>query len=299
MLPSTGIQTSENPFIGKFRLLVLHVGCLAAFFVQPTPALLSLMLVSWFVRTFGWEGGLHRYFAHRSYKTSRAFQLVLACLGAASGQRGPLWWAAYHRAHHRYADTARDPHAPRNKGRFYAYVGWLHDKRNCDTDLDAVRDLSRYPELVWVNKYHYLFPYLSMVGIYALGQWTDLFGRHAGLAAVVWGFFIATWLSLQGSLLINAFAHGPRPGWLGYRNFSTPDTSHNLWPISLLSLGSSWHNNHHRYMNCARAGIRWWELDLTYLTLKLLAALGLVWDLREVPEQEREEEVERKRFGEV
>jgi len=283
-LPTTGIQPSEKLLVIKLRVLLVYAGSVAAFFVPPTPALLALMLMGFYLRTFGWEGGHHRYFAHRSFKTSRAFQFVLACLGASSGQRGPLWWACFHRAHHRHADTPQDPHTPVGNGRMYAYLGWLFDKNNCDTNLDDAKELTRYPELVWVNKYHYLLPYLYLAGVYALGQWTPLFGGDAGIAAVVWGFFVSTLLSLQGSLLVNAFAHSPRPGWFTYRSYRTPDTSLNHWLLCLLSLGASWHNNHHRYMNSARAGFRWWELDITYLTLRALAAVGLVWDLREVPE---------------
>lgn len=284
MLPTTGIQTSDSPRFVQLRLIILYLGSLSAFFVRPTPALLTLSFLSLYLRTLGWEGGLHRYFAHRSFKTGRAFQLVLACLGAASGQRGPLWWASTHRAHHRHADTPRDPHTPLGNGKLYAYVGWLYDKKNCDTDLEEARDFIRYPELLWVNKYHYLFPVLWMVAMFVLGQWTPLFGGGAGVAALVWGFFVSTLLALQISLLTNAFAHAPRSGWFSYRNFPTADMSQNVWPLFPISLGlgQCWHNNHHRHMNSASTWVRWWEVDLIYLSLKLLGMLGVVWDIREV-----------------
>jgi stearoyl-CoA desaturase (Delta-9 desaturase) len=283
-LPTTGILTPENRAVIKLRWLVVYLGSLAAFFVPPTPGLLVLTAVSFYLRAFGWEGGHHRYFAHRSFKTSRAFQFVLACLGASSGQRGPLWWACSHRAHHRYSDTSQDLHSPIGNGLLYAYVGWVFDGNHCDTNLDETRDWVGFPELVWINKYHYLVPYLYLAAIYALGEWTPLFGGGAGIAAVVWGFLVSTLLSLQGSFLVNTLAHAPKPGWFAYRSYRTPDKSVNHWLLCVLSLGASWHNNHHRYMNSARAGFRWWELDITYLTLRLLAAAGLVWDLREVPE---------------
>lgn len=285
MLPSTGIQKSENISIIKLRVAVIYLGSLGVIFVPFSWPLAALTLVSVYVRTFGWEGGHHRYFAHRSFKTSRIFQLVLACLGAASGQRGPIWWATHHRDHHRYSDTPRDPHTPIKNGKLYAYIGWFFDKAHCDTNLDDARDLSRFPELVWVNKYHYFFPYLFLVLIFAIGQWTPLLGGVGGVAAVVWGFFLGTLLSLQGSLLVNAFAHGSKPGPFSYRTFRTSDTSLNNLPLCLLSLGASWHNNHHRYMNSARTGFRWWELDLTYMTLRVLEIVGIVWDLHKVPPQ--------------
>ncbi len=285
-LPSTGIQPSESFTVMRLRIVLVYVGSLSAFFVKPTSGLIALTLIGFYFRAFGAQGGHHRYFAHRSFKTGRIFQFVLACLGASSGQRGPLWWAFFHRAHHRYTDRPLDPHSPIGKGRWYAYLGWLFDKDNDynrDTNLDSAKDLTRYPELVWVNKYHYLFPYLYLLAVYAIGQWTPLLGGHRGLAAVAWGFFVSTLLSLQGSLMVNAFAHSARTGWFTYRSYRTADSSLNNWLLSLPSLGASWHNNHHHYMNSARAGFRWWELDLTYLTLRVLAMLGLVWDLHEAP----------------
>jgi stearoyl-CoA desaturase (delta-9 desaturase) len=145
----------------------------------------------------------------------------------------------------------------------------------------------------WINKYHYVFPYLLLAGLFALGHWTTLVGTDAGLAAVVWGFFVPTFVSLQGSLLVNAFTHGYAPdakGWFSYRSYRTSDTSRNNWVLSLVSLGASWHNNHHRYMNSATTGFRWWELDITYLTLRALALTGLVWDLHRVPAHIRDEQ---------
>ena len=294
MLPSTGIQASESTTLIKLRVVIVYVGCLAVWWVPVNRELLLLAALSFYLRTFGWEGGHHRYFAHRSFKTGRIFQTILACLGASSGQRGPLWWACHHRAHHRYSDTPRDPHTPVGKGRLYAYIGWIFDKQYCDTDLDEAKDFAKYPELVWINKYHYVFPYLLLAGLYALGRWTTLLGPDAGLAAVVWGFFVPTFVSLQGSLLVNAFAHGyPQGvrGWFSYRSYQTSDTSRNNWLLSLVSLGASWHNNHHRYMNSATTGFRWWELDITYLTLRVLALTGLVWDLHQVPAHIRKERV--------
>jgi stearoyl-CoA desaturase (delta-9 desaturase) len=293
MLPSTGIQASESTTLIRLRVVIVYFGCLAILWVPASSELLMLAALSFYLRTFGWEGGHHRYFAHRSFKTGRFFQAVLACLGASSGQRGPLWWACHHRAHHRYSDTPRDPHTPVGKGRAYAYLGWIFDKQYCDTNLDEAKDFAKYPELVWINKYHYVFPYLLLVGLYALGRWTSLLGQDAGFAAVVWGFFVPTFVSLQGSLLVNAFAHGypqDAKGWFSYRSYKTSDTSRNNWLLSLVSLGASWYNNHHRYMNSATTGFRWWELDITYLTLRVLAMLGLVWDLHRVPVHIRNEQ---------
>jgi stearoyl-CoA desaturase (delta-9 desaturase) len=285
MLAQTGIQKSESIHIIRLRVVMLYTVSLGIFLVPFTWPLVALTVISFYLRTFGWEAGYHRYFSHRAFKTSRTFQFLLACLGASSGQRGPLWWAVHHRAHHGHSDEEGDPHSPVTQGRFYSYVGWVLSAGNSDTDLDAIKDFSRFPELVWVNKYHYIFPYALLAAIFALGQWTTVLGPNVtGLSAVIWGFFFSTWLSLQGAFLVNAFTHGASPGLLAYRNYKLDGHTTNNWPLSIISLGASWHNNHHRYMSSARAGFFWWELDISYLTLRLLALLGIVWDLRAVPE---------------
>ncbi|WP_232460007.1 acyl-CoA desaturase [Curvibacter sp. AEP1-3] len=254
------------------------------FFVPFDWSLVWLTLLTFSFRTFGWEAGHHRYFSHRSFKTSRAFQLILACLGASSGHKGPIWWATLHRAHHKHADMPLDPHSPVQKGRMYAYIGWVLDSANADTDLDAAKDLSKFPELVWVNKYHYLFPYILLIGVFSIGQFSDILGPKVnGFSAVIWAFFFSTFLSLQGGFFVNVFTHGPIPKFIGYRTFETRDTTSNNWLLCLLSFGASWHNNHHRYMNSARAGFYWWELDMTYLVLRVLSFFHIVWDLHEVP----------------
>lgn len=265
------------------RLLFVFGGSAAALWFPVTLELVLLMLVSFVVRTFGWEAGHHRYFAHRSFKTGRVFQFVLGALGAMSGQRGPLWWASVHREHHSHSDTDKDPHSPLKRGRFFAYLGWLFERPDGHTNYDNVRDWAQHPELVWLNEHHYIFPYFLLLACFAVGQWTPLFGWNAGIEAVIWGFCLSTLLSLQGTHLVNALAHAKQSSWFTYRSYETDDRSQNHWLLCLLTLGASWHNNHHRYPAAARAGFRWWELDLTYLILTGLAALGIVWDLRAVP----------------
>lgn len=175
-LPNTGTQKAESLRIIKFRVWLVHVASLGIFFVPYDHSLLLLTSITFFTRTFGWEGGSHRYFSHRSFKTSRAFQFFLAILAASGGQRGPIWWATHHRAHHRYSDTPLDPHSPIHRGFWYAHMGWFLDPKNIDTDLDAAKDLSRFPELVWINKYHYIFPYILMVIIFCVGEFTAILG---------------------------------------------------------------------------------------------------------------------------
>lgn len=283
MHTGTADSTAFKQVVLAARLTFVFGGSAAAFFFPVSLELVALMVISFVVRTFGWEAGHHRYFAHRSFKTSRIFQFVLGALGAMSGQRGPLWWAAVHREHHSYADTDKDPHSPLKRGWFFAYLGWLFERPDGQTNYDNVKDWAQFPELVWLNEHHYVFPYFLLCLTFVLGQWTPLFGWGAGIEAVIWGFCISTALSLQGTHMVNAFAHAQQSGWFTYRNYPTDDRSQNHWLLCIVTLGASWHNNHHRYPVAARAGFRWWELDLTFIALRGLAALGLVWDLRAVP----------------
>jgi len=228
---------------------------------------LALCLGLFWLRMFGITAGYHRYFAHRSYRTGRIFQFLLAALGCTAVQKGPLWWAAGHRRHHRYSDGAGDMHSPR-EGLWYAHQGWVFDDRWSATELERIRDFARYPELVWLNRHHYVPPTLLAITCYAVG----------GLSGLVWGFSISTVLLWHATYTINSLAHR-----FGSVRYATGDDSrNNLW-LALLTLGEGWHNNHHHYMSAARNGFFWWEVDMTWYGLKALRRLGLVWSLRTPP----------------
>lgn len=276
------IQKAENINVMKFRFILLHVASLGIFFIPFAPSLLVLTIVMFFAKTFGLEAGYHRYFAHKSFKTSRVFQFILAILGASGGYRGPLWWAAYHRHHHQYADTENDIHSPAHTSFLYAHMGWFFNREILETDLGKVKEFSRFPELVILNKFHYLCALIQIGLLYGLGSLTHIMGSHVtGLQCVIYGFFLSTLLGLHTTFAINSIAH--RKGCGGYRRFNTRDMTRNNGWLAIPSMGGSWHNNHHRYAGTARAGFYWWEVDLTYYILRMLALFGIVWDLRAVP----------------
>ena len=204
-----GIQNGGNATAIKVRLIVAHAVCLGVFFVPLTKELLLLALLAYFARVFAYEGVAHRYFAHHSFKTSRVFQFLLAVFQTGSGMRGPIWWADHHRKHHRYSDGPLDRHSPVTHSFWYSFVGWLVDPAAIDTDLDGARDLSRFPELVWLNKRHNTVQLAVLLACYPLGQYTGWLGHEGmGLSAVVWLFFLPMLLAVHSASLVNACTHG-------------------------------------------------------------------------------------------
>ena len=235
-----------------------------------------LAAISYAVRMVVVTAGYHRYFAHRAFKTSRPFQLLLALGAQSAAQKGVLWWASHHRWHHRYADTARDVHSPRRRGFWYAHLGWIMSDTWIETKTALVSDLARYPELRFLNRRG-----VQIAPAVALAL---AFLFVGGVHALVWGFFVSTVLLWHGSFTINSLAH-----LFGNRCYDTPDDSRNNWALAILTSGEGWHNNHHRYQSSANQGFRWWEIDVTYYVLRLLSLLGLIWDLRRPPAQVVEE----------
>jgi stearoyl-CoA desaturase (delta-9 desaturase) len=251
------------------------------FFVGVSPAALWTAAALYARRMFAITGFYHRYFSHRAFRTSRLLQFAFALLGAASVQRGPLWWAAHHRHHHRHADTELDVHAPRH-GFWRSHVGWFLTVRSFATDHAAVPDLGRYPELRWLDRYDIAVPVLLAAALTAFGAWLGPEHATSGLQMLVWGFFVSTVLLFHATVTINSLAHR-----FGSRRYATRDDSRNNWLLALLTFGEGWHNNHHHFPGAVRQGVAWWELDLTWYGLRAMAALGLVWDLKAMPEAMR------------
>jgi stearoyl-CoA desaturase (Delta-9 desaturase) len=254
------------PFIG------IHVACLAVIWYPPTLGLVLLALAGYVIRMWAITAGYHRYFSHRSYRTGRVFQFVLACLGTTAVQQGPLWWSSCHRRHHKHSDRSEDPHSPR-AGFWHAHVGWIFDGTSDVTDLSNVKDLSAYPELRWLDRHHYLSVISYALICYAI----------AGIGGVIWGFAISSVAVVQITFLINSLAHR----W-GTRRYATTDDSRNNALLAILTLGEGWHNNHHHDMTAARQGHHWREIDATYYSLRVLARLGVVWGVREPARRQRQ-----------
>jgi len=265
--------------------IAMHVGCLAIFRVGWSWTAVCVAVALYLMRGFAITGFYHRYFSHRTFRTSRACQLVFAVIGNASGQRGPLWWAAHHRYHHVHSDDESDIHSPRRNGFLWSHMGWFTSRRNFRTDQRAVADLAGFPELVFLDRFDALAPAALAMGLFAAGE---ILRRSMpglgtpGLQMLVWGFCVSTMALFHVTSMVNSVAHK-----IGRRRYDTGDESGNSFLLALITLGEGWHNNHHHYPASARQGFQWWEIDITYYGLALMSWLGLVWDLRPLPERMR------------
>jgi stearoyl-CoA desaturase (Delta-9 desaturase) len=263
------------PFLG------LHLSCFAVIWVGTSTTAVMVALALYALRMFAITGFYHRYFSHNAFQTSRAAQFVFALLGASGVQRGPLWWASQHRHHHAHADTPRDSHSSLQHGFLWSHVGWFMARENFPTRTERVLKLASFPELRFLDRYDALVPALLFFALYFLGALLESAAPGLGTSGpqlVVWGFCISTVALYHATFTINSLAHR-----LGRRRYSTRDESRNSVCLALLTFGEGWHNNHHHYPGAARQGFYWWEIDLTYYVLRMLAVLGIIWDLKEVP----------------
>jgi stearoyl-CoA desaturase (delta-9 desaturase) len=278
-------------WIGLIPYVAMHLGCFAVIWVGWSWTAVAVAAALYFIRMFSVTAFYHRYFSHRTFRTSRAFQFVMAILGNSCVQRGPLWWSAHHRHHHRHSDQEEDIHSPRQIGFFWAHMGWFMTRENALTNFRSVRDLTKYPELVFLDRHHYIVPLALVFSMFGLGALLEHVAPGLGTNGwqmFVWGFLISTVVLYHAVYTINSVAHV-----VGDRRYQTTDDSRNNFFLALLTLGEGWHNNHHYYPGSTRQGFYWWEIDLSYYGLKALSWVGLVWDLREPPHAIRERHRER------
>jgi stearoyl-CoA desaturase (delta-9 desaturase) len=268
-------------WIRSIPFAILHLGCLGVIWTGWSWFAVGAAVFLYFVRMFAITGFFHRYFSHRTFSTSRIGQFLFAVWGGTCVQRGALWWAYTHRHHHQHSDDEDDKHSPRQHGFLWAHIGWITSAKNFPTDYRRVKDLAKYPELVFLNRFDSVVPALYAVALFALGKLLELKAPGLGVTGwqlLVWGFFISTTALFHGTSCINSMAHV-----FGKQRYVTGDDSKNSFLLSLITLGEGWHNNHHRHMGCVRQGFYWWELDITYYLLKMMSWTGLIWDLRPVP----------------
>lgn len=257
-------------WIRVIPFLLIHVGCLAVFFVGISKTSIIVAVSLYFVRMLGITAFYHRYFSHRAFKTTRVWQFIFALIGASAAQRGPLWWASHHRHHHLYSDKKEDKHSPHHQGFWWSHMLRFMSSSNFKADYNKVHDLRQYQELVYLDRFDMLIPVLLIISLYFLG----------GIELVVWGFFISTVCVFHSTFSINSLAHK-----FGTKRYNNADESRNNFWLAIITLGEGWHNNHHHFPGSCKQGFYWWEVDITYYFLKLLAILGIISNLKYIPEE--------------
>lgn len=276
-----GDNSERIEVIRVLPFILLHLACLSVFFIGFSLFAVMIALVTYALRMFAITGFYHRYFSHKAFKTSRLVQFIFAFIAASAAQRGPLWWASHHRHHHANSDKPDDSHSPVHGGLFWSHMTWFLTNKNFTPKNERVKDLLRYPELKFLDRFDVIAPLILAISLYVLGEYLEAKVPELGTNGpqlLVWGFVISTVFLYHMTFTVNSLAHV----W-GKRRFNTSDHSRNNPIIAFFTLGEGWHNNHHHYPSAARQGFYWWEIDFTYYGLKLLSTLGLVWDLRKVP----------------
>jgi stearoyl-CoA desaturase (delta-9 desaturase) len=268
-------------WVRTIPFVILHLGCLGVIWVHWSWISVCVAVGLYLARMFAITGFYHRYFSHKTFHTSRLVQFLFALVGASAVQRGPLWWAYQHRHHHQHSDEDCDVHSPNQRGFWWSHIGWITSARNFPTDYNQVRDLAKYPELVFLNRFDSLVPIALAVLLAFVGHLLYVFKPSLGVTGnqlLVWGFFISTTALFHATSSINSLAH-----LLGKRRYETSDNSRNSLILALITLGEGWHNNHHRYMSSTRQGFYWWEVDISYYVLKAISWTGIIWNLKPVP----------------
>ena len=279
-LPRPHRETLDYSVCAQF--LFLHLACLLVIWTGVSVVAVATCLVLYVVRMFAITAGFHRFFAHRTYQTSRVFQFLLAFIGTASYQKGPLWWSAHHRRHHLYSDTEDDLHSPISRTLWRSQVGWFLSRDSQVTHVKLIPNLLKFRDLRLLDRFYSVPPIMLAVAAFLFGSVLHRYAPGLGTSGwqmLVWGFFISTVLLYHGTFTVNSLAH-----IFGRQRFETGDNSRNNPFVALITLGEGWHNNHHYYPAVERQGIYWWEIDAAHYTLMVLSWLGVVWGLHKHPE---------------
>lgn len=255
-------------WVTTIAMIVFHAGAIGALFVFSWPRLIGTLILYWIAIGFGIGMGYHRLHTHRSYKVPKFLEYFFAVCGTLTLEGGPIFWVATHRIHHQNSDQEGDPHSPRD-GAWWAHMLWivLGESRHNDTKMMSryAPDLAKDRFYVWLNTYHYVPLVIMGLILLALGGWEW----------VLWGVMLRVVVGLHATWLVNSATHM----W-GKRRFLTKDDSRNNWWVALLTFGEGWHNNHHAHPTSARHGLAWYELDITWLQIRLLERLGVATNLK-------------------
>jgi sn-1 stearoyl-lipid 9-desaturase len=243
-------------------LIIFHIGAVCAFL----PGLFSWQAVSvavllhWITGGLGITLGWHRLLSHRSFQVPKWLEYFFAFCGTLALQGGIIWWVGLHRHHHLHSDQDVDHHDSK-KGFIWSHVRWMCFDVPAESDIPRfTKDIADDPFYQFLNNYFFPLQVVLGVVLYAIGGWPFVF----------WGVFARLVIVYHCTWLVNSATHK-----FGYRNFETTDNSTNCWWVAITTYGEGWHNNHHAYQYSARHGMKWWEIDITWMTIQVLQLLGL------------------------
>lgn len=265
-IAETRIRTN---YVVVAYLCLVHLIAASAVFLPLRPGYLGLAILNYLFIGFSTTIGLHRLLSHRSFRCPKWAEYLLVTGAMLTGQGSPLLWVANHRIHHQHSDETGDVHSPR-RGFWYSHILWIIDDNSTNSDAyrKYCKDLSTDRYYHWLVRYR-LVPQLGAV---------LLCGFTLGWAAVPCVFFLPVVCWMHSTYSVNSFCHHD---WFGSRMFETRESSRNVWWVGLIALGEGWHNNHHAHPRSVKHGMKWNQIDLSYLIIRLLAALGLAWDLQQ------------------
>ena len=260
------IHPSPVPF------LLVHLACFGAIWSGVTAQAVWLAVTLYVVRMFGVTAGFHRYFSHRSYKTSRVMQFLLAALAQSSAQRGALWWAAKHRHHHKHSDLPDDVHSPKHHGFWHAHLGWILD-RDLTNQERFVPDLLADRDMRMVHRLFGPLTILTLLGPAVLGGLIT-WSWAGALTAFFWAGLVRITFLHHVTWSVNSVCH-----MIGERPFAARDKSANFWPLAILSMGEAWHNLHHADPTQARHGVRPGQIDISARVIWIFERFGWAHDV--------------------
>ncbi|MBL62525.1 MAG: acyl-CoA desaturase [Opitutae bacterium] len=274
----------DNEKVEWFRctpFILIHLAAITTIFLFPvTWPCIALAVLSYSVRMFAITAFYHRYFSHRAFQTSRLVQWLGAFAACSAGQRGPLWWAAHHRMHHRHSDTDEDMHSPHRKTFLQSHLFWFMTDYALPTYLKEIPDWLKFPELRFLNRFDWVPVVFLASACYLAGEttWAATHFSATGWQWLTWGFLVPTVLLYHATFSVNSIAH-----MFGKKRFQTNDESRNNPWLAIITFGEGWHNNHHFFPSSVKQGFRKREIDLTYWILWTMSRVGLVRKLKPVP----------------
>ncbi|MBD2579897.1 acyl-CoA desaturase [Oscillatoria sp. FACHB-1406] len=251
-------------------MLLIHVAALFALLPGnfSWSAVAVAFILYWITGGLGITLGFHRLLAHRSFELPKVFEYFFAFCGTLACQGGVIDWVGLHRIHHKFSDTEPDPHDS-NRGFWWSHMGWMLHQIPADEKIPRyTQDISSDPVYQFLQNWFVPIQVVLGVFLYALGGWPF----------VIWGIFVRLVVVFHCTWFVNSATHK-----FGYSRFESKDNSKNCWWVALLTFGEGWHNNHHAYQYSARHGLTWWEIDTTWMTIRLLQALGLAKNIKLIP----------------